>query len=264
MTENGHIFDLIHPSAFNKKRKVWIIITVLLLVVLPVSFIIYFFFSLPDVSYLKTENPKSTALMEISLQKALQDGKKYRIKQEWVSFQEIPDLLKKAVRIAEDASFYAHEGVDYDELKESLKKNWEEGRYARGGSTITQQLAKNLFLSPRKSLLRKVKEYFIARRLEKELSKNRIFHLYLNLIQFGPDVFGVQAASKRYFDKPVSDLNLEEIVRLTAVIPRPLNQNPTKSTRWLNWRCRWILDKMKLYGYIDEQSFEETITLFQN
>jgi monofunctional glycosyltransferase len=264
MNENEPKYDFEKPTPFNKKRTVWTIIAVLLLVALPVSFIVYFFLSLPDVSYLKTENPKNTALMEISLQQALQDKKKYRIKQEWVSFQNIPDLLKKAVRIAEDASFYAHEGVDFDELKESIKKNWEEGRYARGGSTITQQLAKNLFLSPRKSLLRKVKEYFIARRLEKELSKNRIFHLYLNLIQFGPDVFGVQAASKRYFDKPVSNLNLEEIVRLTSVIPRPMDQNPTKSTRWLNWRCRWILDKLRLYGYIDEQSFEETITLFQN
>lgn len=264
MTENGHISDLNQPSAVNKKRKVWLVIAILLLVALPGTFIVYFFLSLPDVSYLKTENPKSTALMKISLQQALQEGKKYRIKQEWVSFQNIPDLLKNAVRIAEDASFYAHEGVDFDELKESIKKNWEEGRYARGGSTITQQLAKNLFLSPRKSLLRKVKEYFIARRLEKELSKNRIFHLYLNLIQFGPDVFGVQAAAKHFFDKPVSDLNMEEIIRLTAVIPRPLDQSPIKSTRWLNWRCRWILDKLKLYGYIDEQSFEETVALFQN
>lgn len=264
MDENRPEYDFEKPALFNKKRTIGIILAVLLLLVIPLLFMGYVFLSLPDVSSLKTENPQSSSFMDMSVSLALQKGQPYQIKQEWVSFQEIPDQLKKAVRISEDASFYIHEGVDFDELKESLKRNWEKGRYARGGSTITQQLAKNLYLSPRKSLLRKVKEYFIARRLEKELSKNRIFHLYLNLIQFGPDVFGVQAASKEYFNKPVSELNWEEIVRLTAIIPRPLDQHPTKPTRWLNWRCRWILEKLKLYGYIDEHSFEETITRFRN
>ncbi len=214
-----------------------------------------FWFSLPDVDYLKTKNPTTTALMEQRKAEAAAQHKKYRIRQSWVRFRSIPGYLKQAVRISEDASFYKHEGVDFEELKMSIKRDLSEGKLARGGSTITQQLAKNLYFSTEKSFIRKFKEYFVAKRLEAALSKNRIFHLYLNLIEWGPGIFGIQAASRYYFGKNVWNLSLEESIRLTAVIPRPLRTNPTGKSRWLLWKCRWILHKMKLYGFISHAEY---------
>jgi len=225
---------------------------------------LWFYFSLPDVSYLKNKNPSSSALMELRKQQAAEDNKKYGVRQKWVRFQDIPEMLKKTVRITEDASFYKHSGMDFVEFWESVKKNIEEGEFARGGSTITQQLAKNLYLSTEKTLFRKFRELFITYRLEDELNKNRIFHLYLNIIEFGPGVFGVQAASNYYFNKNVQDLTLSETVRLTAIIPRPLKVNAAGNSRWLKWKSRWILGKLKLYKYISGDVYNIAITEFSN
>ncbi|MGD9897566.1 MAG: monofunctional biosynthetic peptidoglycan transglycosylase [Calditrichaceae bacterium] len=222
----------------------------------------YIYYSIPDMSYLERKNPDMTALMKMRVADEKAAGKKLHIRQYWVAFDNVPEILKKSIRITEDASFYSHEGVDRIELWESVKRNWEKGRYARGGSTITQQLAKNLFLSTEKSLLRKVKEIIIARKMEQTLSKNRIFQLYLNVIEFGPGIFGVEAASRSYFSKSVTELNLEEAVRLTAVIPRPLITSPTDNSRWLNWKSRWILGKLLKYGYISQGEYDETIEKF--
>jgi monofunctional biosynthetic peptidoglycan transglycosylase len=224
----------------------------------------YICLSLPDVSDLKTHNPTTTALIEARIEEAREKGSEIIIKQSWVSFEEIPQLLKDTVRIAEDASFYWHEGIDFEELKESIKKNIQEKRFARGGSTITQQLAKNLYLSEKKSITRKITEYFIARRLEKALSKDRIFELYLNVVEFGSNVFGVQAASRQHFGRHVSELGLEEIVRLTAVLPRPLTVDPWGESPWLLWRCRWLLHKLRLYEYISEEAYQESVIVFES
>jgi len=218
-------------------------------------FALWFYYTLPEVGYLKKQNPKTTAIIELRKEQAAVQHRKLRIRQSWVRFRNIPKRLKQAVRITEDASFYKHEGVDYEEIKESIKRDLREGKLSRGGSTITQQLAKNLYFSTNKSFFRKIKEYFVAKRLEAELSKNRIFHLYLNLIEWGPGIFGIQAASRYYFEKNVWDLSLEESIRLTAIIPRPLRTNPTSKNRWLLWKCRWILRKMKLYGFISQSEY---------
>jgi monofunctional biosynthetic peptidoglycan transglycosylase len=218
--------------------------------------------SLPDVEPLVNTNPKTTALMEQRKNEVVAAGKKLRIRQRWVAFKEIPKLLKRTIRISEDANFYFHEGIDLDELEESIKKNWEKGEFARGASTITQQLAKNLYLSTEKSLWRKFKEYFITRELESTLSKNRIFHLYLNIIEYGRGIFGVDAASRYYFGKPVSALNDEEIIRLTAVIPKPLSVRPDQNSKWILWRCRWITEKLLLYKYIEPTRHDSLIALF--
>lgn len=237
-------------------------ISIALLVLFLIS-TLWFYLALPDVSYLKDKNPETTALIELRKEQALEKSKKLRIRQNWVGFSAIPELFKKTIRITEDAGFYDHEGIDWTELKESIKKNWEEGEFARGGSTISQQLAKNLFLSTEKSLFRKFRELFITYRLENELSKSRIFHLYLNIIEFGPGVFGVQAASQYYFKKNVNELSLAEMVRLTAVIPRPLTIRANGNSGWLKWKSRWILGKLKLYKYISEEEYNETIVEFQ-
>lgn len=239
-----------------------ILLSILFVIVLMLAVYIMIQISIPDVNPLINNNPSTTALMEQRKEEEKEVGKKIRIRQQWVSFGQIPKLLKKTVRISEDANFYFHEGIDLDELKESIKKNWEKGEFARGASTITQQLAKNLYLSTEKSIWRKVKEFFITRELESTLSKNRIFHLYLNVIEYGRGIFGVAAASRYYFGKSVSELNDEEIIRLTAVIPKPLSVRPDQNSKWLLWRCRWITGKLLLYKYIEDTKHDSLMTLF--
>jgi monofunctional biosynthetic peptidoglycan transglycosylase len=246
---------------FPKKRRLlmWATLSIFIFFV---AFIAYLFLTLPDVSSLKTQNPKTTALIEIRARSAKKEKRDFLIRQNWVPFTQIPQLLKDTVRIAEDAGFYWHKGIDFEELKEAVKKNIQEKKFARGGSTITQQLAKNLYLSPKKSLSRKIKEYLIARKLEKTLSKDRIFELYLNVIELGPGIFGIQAASRYYFGYDVGDLTLEEIVRLVAVLPSPLGTNPRGESEWLKWRCRWLLHKLELYEYITEETYRESVQIF--
>jgi len=244
----------------NWYSRVVIVIAGFLIVLFALYLIILV--SLPDVENLKNKNPVTTALIEQRREENKQNHKKFNVKQHWISFNEIPDLLKKTIRISEDANFYFHSGVDFDELEESIKKNFEKGEFARGGSTITQQLAKNLYLSTEKSILRKAREYFIARKLESVLSKSRIFHLYLNVIEFGPGVFGVSAAANYYFGKPVTELSHEEIIRLTAIIPRPLKVRADSDNKWLLWRCRWITGKLLLYKYIDEVEYSRLMYIF--
>lgn len=249
-------------SAFRNRWPRWLLIGVAILISVCAILCASIYFSLPETIKLKTENPASTSLIEQRRDEADKAGNKLQIRQFWVNFADIPDMLKKTVRISEDANFYFHHGIDYDELKEAIKKNWEEGTFARGGSTITQQLAKNLYLSTEKSLLRKVQEFFIARRLENTLSKNRIFDLYLNVIEFGPGIFGVDAAARYYFGKNVARLNLEEIIRLTAIIPKPLSNSANGRSRWLLWRCRWIVGKLLLYKYIDQVTYDNLMLSF--
>ena len=219
---------------------------------------LWFYITLPEVEWLKNKNPQKTALMEQRIAEAKESGKKYKIRQKWVSFKKIPKLLRQSIRISEDASFYRHNGLDFTEIGESIKRNLAEGKIARGASTISQQLAKNLYLSTDKSYMRKFREYFITKRLEKHLSKYRIFHLYLNVIEFGRGIFGVQAASYYYYKKSVSSLSLAEMVKLAAVIPKPLKERPTKKTRWLKWKAGWILKKLKQYKYISKEVYEKT------
>ena len=241
-----------------KKRplKKWIVNILLSAIALAVIYLLWLVLTLPDPARFEKNNPQTTALIEQRRREAKEKGVKFVIKQKWVAYPAVPDMLKKIIRISEDASFFEHEGIDYEELKESLKKNWQTGEYSRGGSTITQQLAKNLYLSTEKSVFRKIKEYLIARRLEKKLSKARIFYLYLNVIEFGQGIFGVEAAAQHYFGTPVTDLTLEQMIRLAAVIPRPLTIRADGTSRWLYWHCCWIVEKLFLYHYIDDPTYQ--------
>lgn len=233
----------------------WIIRIVIVFISIALLTLAWIYFTLPDVDDLIKNNPKTTAIIQQRIQEAKEKGKKLRIRQKWISFSQFPQLLKRSVRITEDANFYTHDGIDLEELKEAVAKNWEKGRVVRGGSTISQQVAKNLYLSTSRSIFRKIREYFITRRLEATLSKNRIFHIYLNIIEFGPGIFGVEAASRHYFGKTVSRLSLEEMIRLTAIIPRPLKTKPNRKSKWLYWKCCWITGKLYLYKYIDQTTF---------
>jgi monofunctional biosynthetic peptidoglycan transglycosylase len=259
-------FDVILSTDDIQKRNrplwVWLIYLPVAGIIIILSLYLLILITMPEVEVLKDSNPESTALIQDRVDEAKASGKKYIVRQRWVTFKQIPDLLKKAIRISEDAGFYLHHGVDLEELEESIKKNWQEGRFARGGSTITQQLAKNLYLSTDKSIWRKIRELFIAHKLEETLTKNRIFHLYLNLIEFGPGIFGVDAASRYFFGKSVSLMSSDEMIRLAAIISKPLTARPDRDTRWLLWRCRWITGKLYLYKYIEEPEHDYLLNLF--
>ncbi len=193
---------------------------------------------------LRLENPKITALMEQRIEEAKRKGRNYKINQIWVPISKISPYLVDAVIVSEDASFFSHGGVDWYEVKESIRRNLERGRISRGASTITMQVAKNLFLSTSRNPLRKLFEVLIAFRIEQKLSKRRILEIYLNIIELGDGIFGVESASRKYFGKSASDLTLEESARLTAVIPSPLRYDPNSNKRFVTWRANLILNRL--------------------
>ena len=209
------------------------------------AYVAYIYLTLPDVRPLAKTNPASTAFMELRLREAREDGRrKFSIRQQWVPYGRISPTLKRAVIVTEDAAFFDHDGIDLDEIKASLERNWEEGQFLRGGSTITQQLAKNLYLSPSRNPMRKVKELLITRRLEAALTKQRIFEIYLNVIEWGDGIFGCEAASQAYFGKPCANLSMEESALMAGAIINPVVHNPAKPTRRLLRRQQIILRRM--------------------
>jgi monofunctional biosynthetic peptidoglycan transglycosylase len=204
----------------------------------------FLYLSLPDVRPLRKENPQTTAFMELRAREAEQAGKKPRKVQQWVAYERISPSLKRAVIVAEDAAFFSHEGVDYDELEKSFEDSWKTGKRMRGGSTITQQLAKNLYLSPSRNPVRKIEELLIARRLEVELSKRRILELYLNVIEWGDGIWGAEAAARAYFQKPASALDADESALLAASIINPRRYSPARPSKFLLRRQELIRQRM--------------------
>ena len=204
----------------------------------------YIYLTLPDVRVLRTQNPATTAFMELRAREAHAQGKPVQKDQRWVPYGRISANLKKAVIVTEDSAFWQHEGIDYEQLRESMETNWERGEFARGASTITQQLAKNLYLSPSKNPIRKVKELLITRRLEYELSKQRILEIYLNVIEWGDGVWGADAASRRYFHKPAADLAPSEAALLAAAIANPHIMDPGHPSARLRRRQQMIMRRM--------------------
>jgi monofunctional glycosyltransferase len=222
----------------------------------------YFYYTLPRVSVLKQRNPKATALMELRDEEYRNKGIRAPRQQIWVPYGAISEHLKKAVLINEDAGFFSHKGVDVDELKAALKKDWETMSFSRGGSTITMQLAKNLYLNPSKNPLRKIREIVIARQLEQALSKQRIFEIYLNVVELGRNVYGAEAAARFYFGKSAAALDPLEAATLAALLPSPRNSKE----RNILIRRNLILGRLASVGYIsnDEYQRAKQTPLFQN
>jgi monofunctional glycosyltransferase len=206
----------------------------------------YVFLTLPDVRPLATRNPATTAFIELRAREALDGGRKPRRVQRWVRYEAISANLRKAVLVAEDDAFWTHDGVDVEQLKESIEANLEKGKAARGGSTITQQLAKNLYLSPSKNPLRKLRELLIARRLEASLSKRRILEIYLNVIEWGDGIYGAEAASRVYFGRSAAALSPDEAALLAGAIINPRVHSPAHPTPRLRRRQQIILRRMGL------------------
>ena len=208
----------------------------------------YCWLTLPDVRPLKTQTPTSTAFMRMRQAEAIRAGKSPSYQHRFVRYSRISPNLIRAVLLAEDAGFWGHGGVDWDEIKASLERNIDRGEFSRGASTITQQLAKNLYLSPSRNPYRKLSEWMIARRLEAELSKQRILELYLNLIEWGDGIWGIEAASLRYFGIPASALSVEQSALLAGAIINPRVYSPARPNARLLRRQQIILARMGASG----------------
>ena len=204
----------------------------------------YVYLTLPDVRVLATTNPTSTAFMELRARQAEDEGRKLRHMHRWVPYSRISQNLKRAVLVAEDDAFWDHEGIDIEQIRRSIEINLERGAPVRGASTLTQQLAKNLYLSPSRDPFRKLRELIIARRLEAELSKARIFEIYLNVIEWGDGIWGAEAAARTYFGAPASVLSAAQAALLAGAIINPRILNPAKPTDRLFRRQRMLLARM--------------------
>jgi len=217
----------------------------------------YVVFTMPDVQSLKNKNPTITAMIE---QRASEKNTTPRTIRTWVPYKNISPHIRNAVLIAEDSAFFQHSGYDIEQIKESAKRNWREKRFARGASTITQQLAKNLYLSTSKNPLRKIQEFLIAQEMEKDLSKQRIFEIYLNVIEWGDGIYGIQPASEKYFGKSASDLLPEEAAILAAMIPNPRRYTPARNLKYLQRRKADILYRLARYSYLPKEEYEAAKT----
>lgn len=202
-----------------------------------------------DVVSLARKNPGKTSFMVYEATAAKNEGKRFNVLQQWKSLKDIPQDVVNAVVVAEDGTFWSHHGFDWYELKESLGRDLEEGRAARGASTITQQLVKNLYLSPSKNPFRKIKEWILTWWMERNLSKSRILELYLNVIEWGYGVYGIEAAALYHFGKPAELLTKPEAARLAAIIPDPKDHHADSDSQYVMRRSGIILDRMEARGY---------------
>ena len=229
------------------------------------------FLALPWPVLARWRNPQRTAFMEYRMRERAERGDTLVIRQEWVPLDRISRNLRRAVLVAEDARFYEHRGIDWVALREELQYRGDDDfsltdpndlralrdaiafylrhrHEVRGRSTITQQLAKNLYFTPERSLLRKVEELVVALRLELFLPKDRILELYLNVAEWGPGIFGAEAAARYYFGRSASDLTLEQAAALAATLPHPLTSNPRYRPGRMAWRQRLILERLGAGG----------------
>jgi monofunctional biosynthetic peptidoglycan transglycosylase len=212
-----------------------------------------YYFLFPNVGYLKKHTPKKTSFMKYRQQQWADEGKKITITQQWVPFSRISPYLVKGVIIAEDDKFWKHEGFDFQAMQTALEKDIQAGKFKMGGSTISQQLAKNLYLTPSKNPVRKIKEAILTWRLERALSKKRIIELYLNVVEWGSGIFGIEAASRHYFNKSAADLDPKEAARLAAVLPNPIKFNPASDIRFVVKRSNLIYKLMVKRGIVVEE-----------
>lgn len=189
-------------------------------------------------------NPATTAFMDARLAIMREKNPTAKLEQQWVAYEKISSHLKRAILVAEDDRFVDHEGFDWEGIQKAIDKNQKKGKVVAGGSTISQQLAKNLFLSGERSLLRKSEEAIITMMMERILDKERILHIYLNVIEWGDGVFGAEAASRHYFGVSAAQLSQQQAARLAAMVPRPRFYDKNRNAPWLQKKTQIILDRM--------------------
>jgi monofunctional biosynthetic peptidoglycan transglycosylase len=189
-------------------------------------------------------NPSSSAFMEDRLERLHEKNPRAKLRHQWVPYDKISLNLKRALVAAEDANFMEHEGFDWDAIQKAYAKNQKKGKVVAGGSTISQQLAKNLFLSGRRSPWRKLQEAAITIMLEAVLDKRRIFEIYLNIIEWGNGVFGCEAAARYYFGKSAAALDAWEAARLASMVPNPRYYDRNRNTPFLDKKTNLVLERM--------------------
>ncbi len=235
------------------------VIVIILLLLFAVDVGRYFFY--PDVGSLVDENPTKTAFMEYREAEWQRDGHfDKKVDQRWVSLSNVSQNLVKAVLIAEDDKFWQHEGFDYKAMERALEKNILAKKFKMGGSTISQQLAKNLYLSPTKNPVRKIKEAILTWRLEKTLSKRRILEIYVNVAEWGDGIFGIGQAARHYYGVSPAKLSAEQASRLAAILPNPILFSPTGSSRYVHNRSSLIYAIMRRRGIV-VPDYREVMTM---
>jgi len=206
---------------------------------------IFEFWFLAQITYWVDHNPPTTAVMDARLEALREKDPMAVLEHKWTPYGRISNDLKRAIIVAEDAKFVEHDGFDWEGIQKALEKNQRRGKIVAGGSTITQQLAKNLFLSGERSLLRKGQEAVLASMLEATMSKRRIFEIYLNVVEWGENVFGAEAAARYYFGVSAATLAPDQAARLAAMLPRPRYYDRNRDSAYLIGYSESILAQME-------------------
>lgn len=215
-----------------------------LLAVLVAAFALYNLWIFSHIVYWRSHNPAASAFMNAQLAKLQEDDPEAELRQKWVPYERISPNLKRALIAAEDAKFVDHVGFDWDGMEAAFEKNLKKGHIVAGGSTISQQLAKNLFLSDKRTPWRKLEEALITVMLEGVMDKRRIFEIYLNVIEWGNGVFGAEAASRHYFHISAARLNAAQAAKLAAMVPNPRFYDAHRSAPGLGRKTRIIQRRM--------------------
>lgn len=242
-----------------RRKKFWLSITFGFLGIIALgSGVLYFVIEpLPDPGVLKVKYPWLTVEENGGVSVVFRNGQPPL----WVPLNEMSEMAIQAVRLSEDWGFFGHEGVDFHEIKESFKKNLVEGEYARGASTITQQVARNLFLVKDKTLQRKIREIILAKKMEKILTKNKILEIYLNIVEWGDGVYGIKQASQLYFSKEPWELGAKEGAFLAMLLPSPKRYSESFREGELSPYARKIthsiLRKLHRAGYLTEEALNQ-------
>ncbi|MCB5188746.1 monofunctional biosynthetic peptidoglycan transglycosylase [Methylobacillus caricis] len=216
-----------------------------LLLALMVFVVLYQLWIFLHICWWVEHNPSSSAFMRTGLQTLRDDNPDARLQHQWVEYRKISNNLKRAVVASEDAKFIDHEGFDWDGIQKAYEKNWQKGRIVAGGSTISQQLAKNLFLSTGRTPWRKLEEAAITWMLERMMSKRRIFEIYLNVIEWGNGVFGAEAAARHYYKTSAANLSAYQAAKLAAMIPNPRYYDKHREARGLIRKTGIIQARMR-------------------
>jgi monofunctional biosynthetic peptidoglycan transglycosylase len=192
----------------------------------------------------RDHDPQTTAFMQQRLERLRDKNPQATLRQAWVPYERISPHLKRAIVVAEDSRFVDHEGFDWDAIDKAREKNRKKGRIVAGGSTISQQLAKNLFLSGERSPWRKGQEALITVMIEHAMDKRRILEIYLNVIEWGDGIYGADAAARHYFNTSAAALGPEASARLAAIVPNPRFYDRNRHTAFLNRKTQMILARM--------------------
>ena len=239
------------PRRRKKRRRLRAALVALCLVTL--ALLAWAASTWPDVASLARHNPSTTAFIDRYRAQQRAARRDDRVQRTWMPYAAIAPCLKRAVLVAEDISFFSHHGFDVGEMRNAVNKALEDGEAPRGASTITQQLAKNLWLSPSRNPLRKLEEAILTWRLERTLAKRRILELYLNVVEFGPGIYGAEAASRRYFGKSAAELRDDEAAQLAASLPSPATWHPGSAKRGYQRHVESISRRMAKAAFLAGQ-----------